>query len=174
MAVDRENDLSNRTIKANQQSVHPDGSYVLVVLNRALRGEDNPVIDAARTHASRLNIDVVVYSELDETKSYASERLSYFVLGAYREVAIALAKKNIRCVQIIKKVGDKDVLRSLALKAAAIYTDEDYTHWDRAKIQRILNGQSARTPPSSRSKWWLGRRYKAKPSRYILGFQYIS
>ena len=137
MTVD--NDLTDRTIKANERSILANGSYVLVVLNRALRGEDNPVIDVARTHASRLNLGVVVYSELDEAKSYASERLFYFVLGAYREIAIALDKKNIRCVQIIKKVGDEDILRSLALKAAAIYTDEDYTHWDRAKIQRILN-----------------------------------
>ena len=139
MVVDRENDLPSRTIKANEQSIQSDGAYVLVVLNRALRGEDNPAIDAALTHADQLNLSIVVYSELDETVDYASERLFYFILGAYREVAIALTKKNIRCVQIIKKVGDEDVLQSLALKAAAIYTDEDYTYWDRAKIQRILN-----------------------------------
>ena len=146
MTVDRENDLTNRTIRANEpsscrtsQSVLADSVYILVILNRALRGEDNPVIDAAQTHASQLNLGVVVYSELDETVDYASERLFYFVLGAYRETAIALAKRNIKCVQVIKKVGDEDLLRSLTSKAVAIYTDEDYTHWDRAKIQRILN-----------------------------------
>ena len=138
MTVDRENDFASRTIKANEQSVLADGAYILVVLNRALRGEDNPVIDIALAHASQLNLGVVVYSELEQTVDYASERLFYFILGAYREVAIALNQRNIRCVQVIKTV-DEDILQSLTAKAAAIYTDEDYTHWDRAKIQRILN-----------------------------------
>ena len=139
MTADRENDLPDRTIKANDKPVLVDAAYVLVVLNRALRGEDNPVVDAARIHASQLNLEVVVYCELDETADYASDRLFYFILGAFKELAITLSQRNIRCVQVLKKVGDADVLRSLIAKAAAIYTDEDYTHWDRAKLRRILD-----------------------------------
>ena len=138
MTADRENDLPERTIRANDKPILADGAYVLVVLNRALRGEDNPVVDAARIHADELNLEVVVYCELDETVDYASDRLFYFILGAFKELAITLSQRNIKCVQVIKKVGDEDVLRSLLSASAAIYTDEDYTHWDRAKIKRIL------------------------------------
>ena len=139
MKIDEENDLSSRTVAGNEKSIRGDGEYVLVVLQRALRAEDNPAIDAALDCAREINLNIVVYSELDETANYASERLFYFVLGAYKELAIALTEKNIKCVQVIKKVGDEDVLRSLTLNAAAIYTDEEPTHWDRARTQRILD-----------------------------------
>ena len=139
MKIKEKNDLFSRTIAGNERQIRADGKYVLVVLQRALRAEDNPVIDAALDRARKLNLNIVVYSELDETAKYASERLWYFILGAYKELAIALAKKNIRCVQVIKKVGDEEILRSLTQNAAAIYTDEDHTHWDRVRTQRILD-----------------------------------
>lgn len=129
----------DRIIKGNEQSILVDGAYVLVVLNRALRSEDNPVIDAAIAHANQLNLGILVYSEVDETVDYACERIFYFILGAYRELAIALEKKKIKCVQVIRKAEEEDTLQLLTSKAAVIYTDEDYTHWDRAKIQRILD-----------------------------------
>ncbi len=44
-------DLADRVTIANDQPVLVKGDYVLVILNRALRGEDNPVIDAAQQHA---------------------------------------------------------------------------------------------------------------------------
>ena len=139
MTINRENDLFDRTYKANDRSVSTRNNYVLVVLNRALRVEDNPVIDAASVLAIDLNIPLVVYSELDLTVDYASERLCYFVLGAFKELAIALSNRKIQCVQVLKKKGDPDVLQSLAADAAAIYTDEDHTHWDRTRIQKILD-----------------------------------
>ena len=138
MPTDKENDLPDRTIKANNKPIAND-SYVLVVLNRALRGEDNPVIDAATVLANQLNRGVVVYCELDVTLDYASDRLCYFILGAFKELALTLNERNIRCIQVIKTEDNEDVLRSLIFKAAAIYTDEDYTHWDRDKIQRIID-----------------------------------
>ena len=130
-------DLPDRVVVANDKSVLESGSYVLVVLNRALRGEDNPVVDAALCHAEALDLPVVAYSELDEQVGWASERLFYFALGAFRECAIALQKRNIRCVQTIRREGD-DVLGAIASEAAAIYTDEDYTHWDRARLDGLL------------------------------------
>ena len=132
-------DLPERITLANEKSVLPSADYVLVVLNRALRGEDNPVIDAAIAHANSLGLGIVVYNELDTEIATASDRLCYFTLGAFRELAIALVAKNIKCVQIIKQAEDRDILQLFASSAAAIYSDEDYTHWDRAKIQRVLN-----------------------------------
>ena len=139
MTADREiGDLTDRIFTANERSHDASGAYVLVVLNRALRSEDNPVIDAAHLHGDRLNLDVVVYSELDETAFHASDRLCYFVLGAFRELAKSLANKGIKCVQVLKKAGDTDMLQPIASKAAVIYTDEDYTYSDRQKLERLL------------------------------------
>lgn len=139
IAIPEIGDLPDRIAIANKKSVVASGDYVLIVLNRALRGKDNPVIDAAVVHAHTLNLNLVVYSELDLSVETASDRLCYFTLGAFRELAIALAAKNIKCVQVLKNPEDCDILQSLASRAAVIYTDEDYTHWDRAKIKRVLN-----------------------------------
>ena len=130
-------DLPDRIFRANEQSPLASGGYILVVLNRALRGEDNPVIDAALIHGDRLNLDIVVYSELDTTAFHACDRLCYFVLGAFRELAQNLAEKGIKCVQVLK-ADDEDLLSTLASEAAVIYTDEDYTYSDRQKLERIL------------------------------------
>ena len=59
MTVDRKSDLPDRTTKANDRSVAIDGAYVLVILNRALRAEDNPVIDAASVRAAELNLPFI-------------------------------------------------------------------------------------------------------------------
>ena len=132
------NDLPDRIVLANNLPALTKADYVLVILNRALRGEDNPVIDAAIVRANELNLGIVVYSELDETVAYASDRLFYFALGAFRELAKSLAAKNIKCVQVIRKEGKADVLKSLIANAAEIYTDEEYTHWDKVKSDRLL------------------------------------
>ena len=138
IAIPEIGDLPDRITSANHKSIMASGEYVLVVLNRALRGQDNPVIDAAIVHANTLELNLVVYSELDTTVSSASDRLCYFTLGAFRELAIVLENRKIKCIQAIKK-AEQDTLQSLASKAAIIYTDEDYTHWDRAKIKRVLD-----------------------------------
>lgn len=41
-------------------------------------------------------------------------------------------------MQVLRRKGEEDVVRSLLSKAAAIYTDEDYTFRDRARLDRIL------------------------------------
>lgn len=131
--------LLNRVVKANRKPFFEQGDYVLAVLGRALRGEDNLVIDAAITHANAQNIGVVVYSELDTTATYASDRLCYFELGAFRESAIALKKRGLPCLQFIRKANEKSPLPAITAKATAIYTDEEHTVWDRQRIERLLN-----------------------------------
>ena len=118
----------------NEKPVFADGTYVLAILNRALRGEDNSVLDAARVCAAELNLSLIVYSELDETVAYASDRLFYFALAAFRELAKTLTAKNIPCVQEIDKTGKGSQLRSLVNHAAVVYMDEEYTHWDKTKV----------------------------------------
>jgi len=131
-------DLPDRITTANDKPV-ADGAYVLVVLNRALRGKDNPIIEAAIAHGNSMELPILVYSELDITVVHASDRICYFTLGAFRELAKTLTEKNITCIQSIRKTGEDNSLESLVASAAAIYTDEDYTHWDRAKCDRLLS-----------------------------------
>ena len=131
-------DLPDRVTVANDLPVLVEGDYVLVILNRALRAEDNPAIDTAYHHAQALGLPIVVYSELDEQIDWANDRLFYFALGAFKECAIALKKRKIECVQVLRQAEKKDAMRSLLAKAAAVYTDEDYTFRDRARLNRIL------------------------------------
>lgn len=138
MTIEQIGDLPDRIITANDKPL-ADSAYILVVLNRALRGDDNPVIEAAIAHGNTLNKTIVVYSELDTTATHASDRICYFTLGAFKELAKTLAQKNIPCIQNIRKTESDDSLKSLIASAAAIYTDEDYTHWDRAILgDRLL------------------------------------
>ena len=130
-------DLLDRTVLANDKSLLEGGEYVLVVLNQALRGEDNAVIDCAIAQANTLNLGIVVYSEVDTVATYASDRLVYFALGALRELAKTLSSKNIPCIQTLRAQDDPDLLLSLVEKAAAIYTDEDYTVWGRTRLERL-------------------------------------
>ncbi len=136
--IQSKGDLADRITVANDQPILTNGAYVLVILNRALRGEDNPVIDAAQHHAQTLDLPVVVYSELDEQVDWANDRLFFFALGAFRECAIALQKRKIQCAQSLKRKGEESGVRSLLTRAAAIYTDEDYTFRDRARLDNIL------------------------------------
>ena len=136
MTVEQIGDLPDRIIRANEKPI-TDGAYVLVVLDRALRGMDNPVIEAAISHANNLKLSIIVFSELDITVIHASDRICYFTLGAFRELAKTLTEQNITCIQSIRKEGEES-LKSLVAEAAVIYTDEDYTHWDRAKCDRLL------------------------------------
>ena len=137
MTVEQIGDLPDRIITANNKSI-TNGAYVLIILNRALRGKDNPVIEAAIAHANALELPIIVFSELDTTIVHASDRLCYFTLGAFRELAKTLIEQNITCIQSIRKTGENS-LESLVTDAAVIYTDEDYTHWDRTKCERLLN-----------------------------------
>ncbi len=133
-------DLPERVTAGNNKPALSAGSYVLVVLNRALRGEDNATIDAAITHANALHLPILVYSELDESVDWASDRLFYFALGAFRALAQSLDDRKIQCVQSIRGIGDEaSRLKDLIVNAAVVYTDEDYTHWDRARVQYLLS-----------------------------------
>lgn len=132
-------DLADRVVVGNQHPIFEQGEYILVVLTRALRAEDNAVIDAAIAHANILGLPILVYSELDEAAPYASDRLYYFALGAFRELARALGNSGISSIQAIKTAKDPDLLLVLAEKAAAIYTDEEPTHWDKLKLNRLLD-----------------------------------
>ena len=60
-------------------------------------------------------------------------------MSAFRELAKTLTAKNIQCVQAIDRTGEGLQLRSLINYAAVVYMDEEYTHWDKAKIDKVLN-----------------------------------
>ncbi|MEO1792345.1 MAG: hypothetical protein AAFR25_09005 [Cyanobacteria bacterium J06629_19] len=132
-------DLADRVVVGNELPLFEQGEYILVVLSRALRGADNAVIDGAIAHANTLSLPILVYSELDEQAPYASDRLYYFALGAFRELAQVLCNRNIPCIQTLKQSGDPSLLADLVKKAAAIYTDEEHTHWDKAKLQPLVD-----------------------------------
>ncbi|MGD1866963.1 MAG: hypothetical protein ACFB0D_20620 [Phormidesmis sp.] len=142
MAADQTiGDLPDRVVAGNEKPVYRGGEYIFVVLYRALRVEDNAVIESAIAHAAVLDLPILVYSELDEAAPYASDRLYYFALGAFRELVIALRQQNISCVQTLKRAAEEeeDLFPALIEKSAAIYTDEEPTHWDKARLKRLLD-----------------------------------
>ena len=134
----RAGDLQQRIHAVNEKPLLASGRYVLAILHRALRAADNPVLDVAAAQAHSLRVGLLVYSELDETAKYASDRLAYFELGAFRELAQGLAPLGIPCVQTLRKAEASDPLGPLLAEATVVVMDEDFTVWDRRRMARVL------------------------------------
>ncbi|MEL6869919.1 MAG: FAD-dependent oxidoreductase [Pseudomonadota bacterium] len=72
-----------------------DGRFVLYWMHHAMRDHDNPALDAAIEIANHLQQPVLVYQGLGGKHRYDSDRHHYFILQAARDIAQALARRNI-------------------------------------------------------------------------------
>jgi deoxyribodipyrimidine photo-lyase len=103
-----------------------DGPYVLCWLQQALRGRDNPVIDAAIRLGNELGLPVLLYHGLREDYPFASDRLHRFILGASRDVARDCGARGLACVQYVDRAEkrEKGLVYRLAAQAAALVLED--------------------------------------------------
>lgn len=100
--------------------------YVLCWLQQALRGVDNPVIDAALRLGNAQGLPVLVYHGLREDYPFASDRLHRFVLGASRDLARDCAARGLACVQFVDRAAKRErgLVYRLAEGAAAVVLED--------------------------------------------------
>ncbi|MBB3209200.1 photolyase PhrII [Rhodopirellula rubra] len=124
--MNRQTLLRQRIYKANRRQVKADRRYVLCWLQQALRGTDNPIIDAAVETGNKLGLPVVVYHGLDNRYPHASHRIHRFMLEASQSLTVDLGKRRLRFCRYVRRPQKvfPNLVHRLAEEAAAIFTDD--------------------------------------------------
>ena len=123
----------------NDRAVACDGGYILCWLQQALRGHDNPVIDAAVRLGNAPHRPVLVYHGVREDYPYASDRLHRFILGASRDLGRGCRERGLACVQHVDRDGarEKGLVHRLGAAAAAIVVEDQPTFVARWQAERV-------------------------------------
>lgn len=103
----------------------PGGGFVLYWMRTAVRGHENPALDAALALGRALDRPVFVYHALSERYPYASDRHHTFILEGARDVAAELAGRGIGYAFHLERPGHRGPhLKTLARRAAAVVTED--------------------------------------------------
>lgn len=101
-----------------------DGELVLVWLRVAVRGHENPALDAGRIMAAHLGLPLLVYHAVSERYPHASDRHHAFILQGARDLSEELRAQGLRGVFHVERPGHRGpVLKALAARSALVITD---------------------------------------------------
>jgi photolyase PhrII len=101
------------------------GKFVLYWMHNALRGHENPALDAAICLARQNGLPLLVYQGLTEDYPFASDRHHSFILQGARDVQRELASRGVRYVFHLQRRGDRSPhLKELTKRAAVLITEE--------------------------------------------------
>ena len=136
-------DIERLTLRCRRLNGAPyrraGSDYVLCWLQQTLRGERNPVIDAAVALGERLGRPVVVYHGLGRGYPHASHRLHRFILEASSDLGRDVEARGLRFVRHVErdgKIGQGLVYR-LAARAAALVLDDQAAFVGRWQAVRV-------------------------------------
>ena len=135
--INAEKALELRGRKVTDKPPRHDAPFVLVWLRNALRGVDNPTIDAAVALANKLGQPVVVLQDVGSSP-YPSARLHTFALQAAPGLARDLEARGIRYALHVTSAGQVPLAFRLAKGAGAVFSDDLPT-------ARTVLGQLAQT-----------------------------
>lgn len=144
----------------NAAPLRASGAYVLCWLQQALRGVDNPVIDAAVLLANSLGLPVLVYHGVREDYPYASDRLHAFILGASRDLERDCEARGLACVQFVDRAAHRErgLVYRLASEAATVVLEDQpafVAQWQserfagRAEVAVLLVNAACLVPPAA-------------------------
>jgi len=128
-----------RVRRLDDRAVNADGRYVLCWLQQALRGRDNPVIDAGIRLGNALKLPVLVYHGVREDYPYASDRLHHFILGASRDLGADCRDRGLACIQHVDRPDHRErgLVHRLGAEAAAIVLEDQPTFVARWQSDRV-------------------------------------
>lgn len=102
-----------------------EGDFVLYWMRAAIRIDENPALDVARTLAESLGKPLLVYHGLSQRYPYASDRHHTFILEGARDVQGAMASQGLSYAMHLERPGhDAPVLRELARAATCVVTED--------------------------------------------------
>ena len=140
--LDHEYFLTRRCRLANDGSLRRgNAEYVLCWLQQTLRGENNPVIDAAMALGNLLGLPVVVYHGLGQHYPHASDRLHHFILEASRSLEKDIEARGLRFIRVIERPrrAVKGVVYQLAARAAVLVTDDNAAFVGRWQLETVAS-----------------------------------
>ncbi len=118
--------LRERTRLLNGASDNPDAEFVLYWMHHAVRGHENPALDAAITLGNERQLPVLVYQGLGGRHRFNNDRHHTFILQGARSVHRELRHRDVRAVFHLDRSGTQpSPLGDLIARAAAIVF-EDY------------------------------------------------
>jgi hypothetical protein len=101
------------------------GEFVLYWMRTAVRGHENPALDAALEAARALDLPVLVYHALSERYPYASDRHHTFILQGAREAAAELRERGVAYAFHLERPGHRGPhLKTLAGRARRVVTED--------------------------------------------------
>ena len=130
-----------RVIWPVESAENDDSKWVLYWMRTAMRGHDNPALDAAVTLANKRGLSVLVYQELraDGPRPYANDRHHTFVLQGARDVQRELAGRGISYALHVERQGHKPShLLALAEKACAVVVEDLPVYWHQNGTEELV------------------------------------
>lgn len=122
---DLPNYLRERATRLNDRPTNPSGRRVVYWMRTAVRGHENPALDAALCIGQRLGLPVLVYHAVSERYPFASDRHHRFILEGARDVAAELHRRGIAHALHVERPGHRQpALTHLAEGAAALVTED--------------------------------------------------
>lgn len=117
--------LSERARWIRETADSPEGEFILYWMRTAIRIDENPALDVARTLAVSLGKPLLVYQGLSQRYPYASDRHHTFILEGARDVQRAMASHGLSYAMHLERPGqDGPVLRQLANSATCVVTED--------------------------------------------------
>ncbi|MEO1170789.1 MAG: NAD(P)-binding protein, partial [Myxococcota bacterium] len=102
-----------------------DGEYVVYWMRTAVRGHENPALDAAIGLAESLGLPLWVYHAVSERYPFANDRHHTFILQGARDVAAELASRSIPYALHIEREGHRGPhLKTIGDRASVLVTEE--------------------------------------------------
>ena len=146
-----------------------DGEFILYWMRTALRGEENPALEAALELSRVADRPVFVYQGLSERYPYASDRHHRFILEGARDVAGQLEARGLGTAFHLEREGHRGPhLATLAQRAVAVVTEDfpvaPFLDWTWALAERVevpvLAIDTACLVPMARVPWPFERAYE--------------
>lgn len=117
--------LSERIRALRDGDLATPGDFVLYWCHHAMRGHENPALDAALVVGQATRLPVLVYQGLSERYPYAADRHHTFLLQGMADLQTELEARRIACVCHVERSGHRGPhLRTLAERAALLITED--------------------------------------------------
>ena len=130
--------VSQRVRRLGDRGITHEGEFVLYWMRTAVRGHENPALDAALLAGNALGKRVLVLSVLEESEPYASDRFHTFALEGLRDAAEELTERGVAFALHVERPGHRGHhLEALAACAAIVVTEDMPVDPYRKAVERL-------------------------------------
>ncbi|MGD8955941.1 MAG: FAD-dependent oxidoreductase [Chromatiaceae bacterium] len=118
--------LRERSRLLNGAPGNPDAEFVLYWMHHAVRGHENPALDAAITLGNEFRLPVLVYQGLGGRHRFNNDRHHTFILQGARSARHELRQRGVRAAFHLDRSGNQPSPLGHLTTRAAVVVIEDY------------------------------------------------